>query len=120
MAHVRLIDVEEATGPLRREYDEAMARAGKVFNIVKAMSLRPGGLRRSLGLSPPPPAAAHAYRQAELEPRVRALCDFAAKLTLTPAAVSRADADGLRAHGWGDRAIHDAIQGIAYFKYIKP
>ena len=50
MAHVRLIDVEEATGPLRREYDEAMARAGKVFNIVKAMSLRPGVLRRSMAL----------------------------------------------------------------------
>jgi uncharacterized peroxidase-related enzyme len=50
MAHLRLIDVEEATGPLKREYDEAMARAGKVFNIVKAMSLRPGVLRRSISL----------------------------------------------------------------------
>jgi len=49
---------------------------------------------------------------------VRALCDLAAKLTLTPAAVSRADVDGLRAHGWDDRAIHDAIQVIAYFNYI--
>ena len=50
MAHLRLIDVEEATGPLKREYDAAMARAGKVFNIVKAMSLRPGVLRRSMAL----------------------------------------------------------------------
>ncbi|MBI4172475.1 MAG: carboxymuconolactone decarboxylase family protein [Actinobacteria bacterium] len=50
MAHLRLIDLEEATGPLKREYDEAMARAGKVFNIVKAMSLRPGVLRRSISL----------------------------------------------------------------------
>ena len=50
MAHLRLTDVEEATGPLKREYDEAMARAGKVFNIVKAMSLRPGVLRRSISL----------------------------------------------------------------------
>ena len=50
MAHVRMIDVEEATGPLKREYDAAMARAGKVFNIVKAMSLRPGVLRRSIAL----------------------------------------------------------------------
>ncbi len=49
---------------------------------------------------------------------MRALCDFAAKLTLTPAAVSRADTEGLRAHGWDDRAIHDAIQVIAYFNYI--
>ncbi len=50
MAHLRLTDVEEATGPLKREYDAAMARAGKVFNIVKAMSLRPGVLRRSMAL----------------------------------------------------------------------
>ena len=49
---------------------------------------------------------------------MRALCDFAVKLTLTPAAVSRADVDGLRTQGWDDRAIHDAIQVIAYFNYI--
>lgn len=50
MAHLRLIDVEEAAGPLKREYDEAMGRAGKVFNIVKATSLRPGVLWRLMAL----------------------------------------------------------------------
>jgi uncharacterized peroxidase-related enzyme len=50
MAHIRLVSVEEATDALKREYDEAVTRAGKVFNIVKAMSLRPGVLRRSMGL----------------------------------------------------------------------
>ena len=49
---------------------------------------------------------------------MRALCDYAVKLTRTPAAVGAADIDGLRAHGWGDGAIHDAIQVIAYFNYI--
>jgi alkylhydroperoxidase family enzyme len=48
--HVRLIEVEDATGPLKEEYDAAVGRAGKVFNIVKAMSLRPGVLRRSMEL----------------------------------------------------------------------
>jgi alkylhydroperoxidase family enzyme len=48
--HLRLIEVEEATGALRREYDEAVGRAGKVFNIVKAMCLNPAVLRRSMGL----------------------------------------------------------------------
>jgi uncharacterized peroxidase-related enzyme len=48
--HVRLIEVDEATGPLREEYDAAVSRAGKVFNIVKAMSLRPGVLKRSMEL----------------------------------------------------------------------
>ncbi len=50
MAHLRLIDFAEATGALKDEYDAATARAGKVFNIVRSMSLRPGVLRRSMGL----------------------------------------------------------------------
>ena len=50
MPFLRLIELDEATGSLRREYDAADRRAGKVFNIVKAMSLRPGVLRRSIDL----------------------------------------------------------------------
>ncbi len=50
MAHLRLIDVDEATGLLKEEYDAAVGRAGKVFNIIKAMSLRPGVLKRSMEL----------------------------------------------------------------------
>ena len=61
---------------------------------------------------------AHDYRAADLPPPVRALCDYAVKLTRTPAAMSAADVDELRRHGWDDEAIHDAIQVIAYFNYI--
>ena len=50
MAHLRLIDVEEATGLLKEEYDAAVGRAGKVFNIVKSMSLRPAVLQASMAL----------------------------------------------------------------------
>jgi uncharacterized peroxidase-related enzyme len=50
--------------------------------------------------------------------RVRALCDFAVELTLRPGSVGGEHIDALRAHGWSDRAIHDAIQVIAYFNYI--
>ena len=49
---------------------------------------------------------------------MRALCDYAVRLTATPAEVGREDADRLRAHGWTDKAIHDAIQVISYFNYI--
>jgi uncharacterized peroxidase-related enzyme len=49
---------------------------------------------------------------------VRALCDFAVKVTHEPAAVSRADIEALGGQGWSDAAIHDAIQVIAYFNYI--
>jgi alkylhydroperoxidase family enzyme len=48
--HLRLTEVDEAEGLLKKEYDAALGRAGKVFNIVKAMSLRPDVLRRSMDL----------------------------------------------------------------------
>jgi len=50
MPHLRLIDMGDATGDLKREYDAAVSRAGQVFNIVKAMCLRPAVLRRSMDL----------------------------------------------------------------------
>ena len=50
MAHLRLTDVDEATGQLKDEYDAAIGRAGKVFNIVKAMSPNPETLRASMQL----------------------------------------------------------------------
>jgi alkylhydroperoxidase family enzyme len=48
--YIRLIDEDEAEGLLREEYDAAIERAGKVFNILKAMSLRPAVLRASIEL----------------------------------------------------------------------
>jgi alkylhydroperoxidase family enzyme len=50
VAHLRLIEVDEASGELRLEYDAAIGRAGKVFNIVKAMSLNPAVLNAAMGL----------------------------------------------------------------------
>ncbi len=50
VAHLRLIGVDEASGRLKREYDAAIARAGRVYNIVRSMSLRPQVLRASMGL----------------------------------------------------------------------
>ncbi len=58
------------------------------------------------------------WRQAPLTPADRALCEFAAKLTHTPHAMTPADLDALRAHGFDERALHDATQVIAYFNYI--
>jgi alkylhydroperoxidase family enzyme len=45
-----LIDEADADGLLKEEYDAAVERAGKVFNILKAMSLRPAVLRASMAL----------------------------------------------------------------------
>jgi len=48
--YIRLIDEDGAEGLLRQEYEAAIERAGKVFNILKAMSLRPAVLRASMEL----------------------------------------------------------------------
>jgi uncharacterized peroxidase-related enzyme len=58
------------------------------------------------------------YRTAQLEPADRALCDYAAKLTVAPGAVGPADILRLRSHGFGDEAIALATQVIGYFNYI--
>jgi alkylhydroperoxidase family enzyme len=50
MAHLRLIDEGEAEGLLKEEYEAAIERAGKVFNILKSMSLNPPVLRASMEL----------------------------------------------------------------------
>ena len=48
MPHIRLTEPDEATGLLASEYEAAIGRAGKIFNIVKAMSLRPEVLHASM------------------------------------------------------------------------
>ncbi|HWP38724.1 MAG TPA: hypothetical protein VNL18_14355 [Gemmatimonadales bacterium] len=58
------------------------------------------------------------WRAAPLAPADRALCELAAKLTHDQHRASPADLDALRSHGFDDRAIHDAVQVIAYFNYI--
>jgi alkylhydroperoxidase family enzyme len=50
VAHLRLINEDEADGLLREDYDAAVERAGKVFNILKAMSLNPRVLHASMEL----------------------------------------------------------------------
>jgi alkylhydroperoxidase family enzyme len=47
MAWIKTVPVAEATGLLGRLYDEAMRRAGKVFNIIRIQSPRPRVLRNS-------------------------------------------------------------------------
>ena len=58
------------------------------------------------------------WRKAALAERERALCAFAVKLTVDQRATRAADLDVLRAQGFDDRAIHDAVQVIGYFNYI--
>ncbi len=50
MPYIRLVEIDEASGLLKEEYEAGIARAGKVFNIVRSMSLRPGVLQASMAL----------------------------------------------------------------------
>lgn len=57
------------------------------------------------------------YRTADLSPADRAMLDYAAKLTSTPARVEKSDVEGLRRHGFDDSAVHDIAQVAALFAY---
>jgi alkylhydroperoxidase family enzyme len=50
MGWIRTIPPEEATGRLQKIYEAARQRAGRVFNIVRVMSLKPRVLEASLDL----------------------------------------------------------------------
>ena len=50
MAWIRTIGPEEAKGKLASLYEAAIARAGRVFQIVRMMSPQPAVLESSMGL----------------------------------------------------------------------
>jgi hypothetical protein len=50
MPWIRWLLNEEATGLLKKEYDVAIKRAGRVFNIFRIMSLRPSAMQASMQL----------------------------------------------------------------------
>jgi alkylhydroperoxidase family enzyme len=50
MTWIRAIDPREAEGPLKAHYEAAVRRAGRVYHIVRAMSLSPAVLEASLEL----------------------------------------------------------------------
>lgn len=58
------------------------------------------------------------WRTANLSEPDRALCRFAERLTHAQGSMGPGDAEELRAHGFDDRAIHDATQVVAYFNYM--
>ena len=58
------------------------------------------------------------WQNANLNEVDQALCRFAGKVTLEPAAMSEGDIEVLRELGLSDAFIHDATQIISYFNYI--
>ena len=96
MAWIRTIPPEGATGELRERYEEAARRAGRVWNIVRLMSLRPQQIRDIIdGFYVTLMFQSHAhdlrgevhddrlveaverdYRTAPLDPRARTMLDY--------------------------------------------
>jgi uncharacterized peroxidase-related enzyme len=57
------------------------------------------------------------YKYADLEPRERAMLDFAVKLTEHSAACTEADVEALREAGWTDEAVMDIAEVAAMFNF---
>lgn len=57
------------------------------------------------------------YRVCDLDPKQRAMLDFAWKLTDTPHDIGDEDREALRAAGWNDEAICDISDVAAFFNY---
>jgi alkylhydroperoxidase family enzyme len=50
MAWIKEVPIEDAGGLLKEQFDAAIRRAGRVYNIVRVMSQNPQALRDSMGL----------------------------------------------------------------------
>ena len=50
MPWIRQVPVEEATGLLKKLYEQAISRAGRIWNIVHIQSQNPPVLRDSIRL----------------------------------------------------------------------
>ena len=48
MAYIDIIEIEDAEGIVKQEYDKGNRRAGRVFNILKIMSRSPLALKESM------------------------------------------------------------------------
>tara|TARA_B100001750_G_scaffold187511_1_gene156978 strand:- start:360 stop:605 length:246 start_codon:yes stop_codon:yes gene_type:complete len=50
MAFIETVDPQDAEGIIKQEYEKGIQRSGRIFNILKIMSLSPAALRESMRL----------------------------------------------------------------------
>lgn len=58
------------------------------------------------------------FRAANLDPTMRAILEFAEKVTLAAYTVQPSDLDLLRSHGLDDETIFDVVEIVGFFNYI--
>ena len=57
------------------------------------------------------------YRRAGLDPRTRAMLDYAIKITRSSVDCGEADIEGLRGHGFSTEDIYDIINTAAIYNF---
>lgn len=57
------------------------------------------------------------FTRGEWEPALRLLLDYAVRLTLDAQTTCESDIQALRAAGWSDEAILEAVEVIGFFNY---
>jgi uncharacterized peroxidase-related enzyme len=57
------------------------------------------------------------YRRAGLDARLRAIMDYAVKITRNSVECSEADIESLRGHGLTDEDIYDVVQTAAIYNF---
>ena len=57
------------------------------------------------------------YRRAGLDPRARAMLDYAIKITRQPVECNEADIEALRAHGFSTEDVYDIINTAAIYNF---
>jgi uncharacterized peroxidase-related enzyme len=58
------------------------------------------------------------YRTADLDPRRRAMLEYAEKLTRTPAAMGAGDVEALRGVGFSDADVLHIAEVTSYYAYV--
>lgn len=107
MEDLRVEVHEELTGAT--EVEPAQRHAGPVQDDADVARERAKAFAEDIGAQ---------GSEAAPTARLRALLQYAERLSLTPGAVEAEHLEPLREHGLDDRAIHDATQVVSYFSYI--
>jgi alkylhydroperoxidase family enzyme len=74
-------------------------------------------VRRLLGNEHRDTEFATTWREYDLDPKTRALLEYAEKLTMEPATIGDKDVAGLAAVGWDDAGIRELTRLVAFYNF---
>jgi alkylhydroperoxidase family enzyme len=74
-------------------------------------------VRRLLGTEHRDSEFATTWREYDLDPKTRALLEYAEKLTMEPSTIEDRDVDALTAAGWGHVGIRELTRLISFYNF---